>query len=127
MDGFGGGRRFGAGVGHAESDGGVADDERDFFRGDIAGEIYDAGGGEVGAENLNGRLGRDKGGFEVKEGDAAGAMFEESAGGSESEGSRPTSDDGVAFDGEAGKSTIGGRKSRIEWGRGGCEGVGRMG
>lgn len=65
------------------------------------------GSRKVGTESLYGRVRGSECGFEVEEGDATGAMFEESTGGGYSKDSRTASNDGIAFDSEAGKGAIG--------------------
>jgi hypothetical protein len=54
-----------------------AHSQRDIFRGDVTREVYDAGSGEVRAEELDGRLGGVESGFKVDESNADGAVFEE--------------------------------------------------
>jgi hypothetical protein len=59
---------------------------------------------------LDGWSGGYEGGFEIEEGNATGAVFEESAGSSKSEDSGTAGDDGVSLDGEAGESAVGWRE-----------------
>lgn len=65
-----------------------------FFGSDVHDDAEDAGLGEFGGEFVDGRLGGANCGFEVPEGEARAAVFEEGAGGREGEGAGAAGDYG---------------------------------